>query len=154
MWNAWIAERFSSPANCRNHWPTLTNRFPMRNCVSAAQPEKASTQRAQRTQRNSRETEKGKSAQSTNHKSRFTNHDSCSPDSKQFNNAHNIRRGDVVQRPLVFLLELLSQILRGDVARFAVRNVAAGAGGKLNDSGVRQADNRSLAVHQELRVHC
>src|ERR1700693_912557 len=111
MWNAWTAVQSSSPANCRNHQAALTSRFPTRNCASATQPEKALTQR---TQRNARETEKGRSAQFTNHESQIMNHDARSPDSEQFNNAHNSRRGDVVQRPLVFLLELLSQIMGGD----------------------------------------
>jgi hypothetical protein len=58
MWNAWNAERYSNPASWRNLPLGLTNRSPTHNRVLFANPEKALTQRAQRTQTNSEEAKK------------------------------------------------------------------------------------------------
>src|ERR1700704_1862809 len=62
-------------------------------------------------------------------------------------------RRDVVERALVFLLELFAQILGGNVARFTIRKVPARLFGELHEPRVRQAHDNSSAIHEELCVH-
>src|ERR1019366_6360441 len=78
---------------------------------------------------------------------------SRSLDAEQANDARHIRSGSVLERALIFLLELLAQIVCGDVARFAIGKVAAGFLGELHEPRVRQANDGSAAVHQKLRIH-
>ena len=47
-------------------------------------------------------------------------------DAEQADDACHIGRRDVVERALVFLLELLAQVVGGNIARFAIAEVAAG----------------------------
>jgi len=62
-----------------------------------------------------------------NHKSLATNHQSMldSLNSKHPNNARHILLRNVIQRTLVFLLELLAKIVSRDIAGFAIAEISA-----------------------------
>src|SRR3974390_309696 len=126
MWSAWIAERSWNPLRCRNRLRGLTRRSTTRRNEYVSADPKNLQHRAHGDQG---ETQEGRETRAGF--ARITIHEPRLLNSKQPKNAHHIRRGDIIERPFVFLFKLLPQIPGSDVTRFAVRDVAAGSGIKL-----------------------
>src|SRR5215472_6464649 len=122
-WSVWTAERSSSPANCRNHKPASTSPSPTHEQANGCLRD-AKKKLQGRGHRRKLEGTEEKYLERV-HGPRVTNHGPRLLNAEHPDNPHDIRRRHVVQWPLVFLLKLLAQILRGDVARLAIRQITA-----------------------------
>ena len=60
--------------------------------------------------------------------------------------------GNVVERPLVFFLEPLAQVVGGDKAGFAVGQVATGTVAEFHESRVGQPQHDGRAIHEKFSV--
>src|SRR5260370_12733482 len=73
-------------------------------------------------------------------------------DADLLDQAENVGFGHIVKLALVFFFQALTQKFRGDKARFAVGQVAAGALAEFHKRRVRQSQNDGVIVHEKLRV--
>jgi hypothetical protein len=60
--------------------------------------------------------------------------------------------GDVIERANVVFFEAFTEKFRGDVAGFAVGEVAIALGAERDESGVQQADDMGFAVDEKFGV--
>ena len=74
-------------------------------------------------------------------------------DGEFFNDAEDVRGGDVVERVLVFLLEATAEVFGCDVTRFAVAQIASGTLAKCDEAGMREAEDYAFSVHGEFAIH-